>query len=401
MFRATLVLFVAILFGQCERESIPETGPLLPINSTGLKDYSYYSYTEFRPWFMHQITLVDNTLAGESFPKFALVPMPNNMRNPFPLDPVVNFGRILFYDKNLSANGMVSCGSCHQQQKAFTDGHAFSIGFNNQVTDRSSMSLANMGFINNYQWGSAVDNLPELVLKPLTHPVEMGNPSMEAVVEKVKNLSYYTYYHEKAFGKADIQEKSIAWALAQFVASIYSANARFDKAQAEQFTSFTADEKLGMELFNGKALCNHCHQAPTFAAPDFVGGKYGSTNGAVDLATGKPLPPGNKKGMAHNGLRPLLESASTSMKIPTLRNIELTSPYMHDGSFKSLEEVIEAYNSDIQYHEMLDPILLSPGGNKIPIRLHLTVQEKKALKAFLLTLTDTEMLTAKRYSDPF
>lgn len=361
------------------------------------KTFDYFTYAEFRPAFLFEPPAGD-LMAGPNTPQ-VLRTFPHNIRNPFPIDPVVNLGRVLFYDKNLSLNGQVSCGSCHQQSKAFTDGKAFSHGFNNALTDRGSMSIQNMAFINNYQWEAGSDNLPDLVTRPLTHAIEMGNPSMAYVIEKIRALNYYEPLHQRAFGAADIQEKSVVWALAQFVGSIYSSHSKFDLGFKSNFENFSEEEKTGMTLFHGKALCSTCHAAPTFAAPDFVGGRYGDQS---DVTATADLKRTDKKGLANNGIQVDLNDRMKSFKIPTLRNIEYTSPYMHDGKILSLDEVIEQYDHNIQFNAQLDEVFLDKK-SAIPqaIRLNLNREEKKALKAFLLTLSDPELLSAKRYADPF
>lgn len=387
------ICFVLMLLSSCVKEITSESIGVVgstSIQSTSNLSFQVFSYNEFRPNFLHKSTMEDS-IKGISSNGFT--PLQQNVNNAFPIDAMVNLGRILFYDKNLSLNGQVSCGSCHIQSKAFTDGKSFSVGFNNHLTERSTMSIQNMDFINNYQWQSAVQGLPDLVTKPLLHPTEMGNNSIEEVVNRVKALNYYEPFHSKAFGHAEIQAKSLIWALSSFVGSIYSVNSKFDK----QLNNFTDEENLGMTLFNGKAKCGECHTAPTFAAPDFAGGSYGSSQDATSLVAV------NKKGLANNGLNfARIEGESRLIKIPTLRNIEYTAPYMHDGKFKTLEEVIENYDHNIQYDASLDEKFVDRSTpNPHAIKLHLTVEEKKALKAFLLTLSDAELLTAKRYSDPF
>lgn len=362
--------------------------------AASLKDYEFYTYSEYRPPFT--IPSSNNAANGVLNNTLSVSPLMQNPNNPFPVDPVVNLGRVLFYDKNLSLNGQVSCGSCHIQSKAFTDGLDFSRGFNNGVTTRSAMSVQNMAFINNYTWLSSTNSLVDLVMKPLTHPVEMGNNTVEEVAARIKKIDYYEKLFKVAYGNAEIDVKSMTWALAQFVGSIYSSKSKFDVSILTALSNLSQEERQGKELFFGKAMCNTCHAYPTFAAPDFVGGAYGS-NGVL-IADLKSTFANDKKGMANNGL-PGLSGDLSKLKIPTLRNIEVTGPYMHDGRFKTLEDVIEHYDHDVLASTDLDETLRAK--DRSAMRLHLTPDEKKALKAFLLTLTDTELLTAKRYSDPF
>lgn len=398
LFYCTLVWSV---FWSCNADENNSIVSPYPTKISALKDFEYFTYHEYKPRFFvnsfnDSSKVSFDPLLGATVNNGSIL-MATNIKNPAPVDPVVNLGRVLFYDKNLSVNGQVSCGTCHIQGKAFTDGLALAVGHNRSLTEMSSMSLQNMAFINNYQWQSTTDDLVQLVAKPLVHPIEMGNRNLEDVISRIKSLSYYDVLHKVAYGNAQIEEKSITWALAQFVGSIYSANSKFDKSLKSAFIDFNQEEKQGKELFFGKALCNHCHSFPTFAAPDFVGGKYGKTNSVANVNS-KSID-SDKKGMANNGLPGMLGKLS-KIKIPTLRNIEHTAPYMHDGRFNTLEEVIDHYDHGVVATIDLDELLIGKAA-KSAIKLDLTTSEKHALKAFLLTLTDTELLTAKRYSDPF
>ncbi len=400
MKRIVLLAIVPYLILSCTPEEKIKAPGFASVQTNTLKNFEYFTYNEYKPKFKVNLFIDPSKTGTNQEPGSTLnsvsILMATNTKNPAPVDPVVNLGRVLFYDKNLSVNGQVSCGSCHIQSKAFTDGLSFAVGHNRAVTEMGSMSIQNMSFLNNYQWQSTTDDLVQLIAKPLVHPVEMGNRSIEDVISRIKTLSYYEVLHKVAFGNAQIEEKSITWALAQFVGSIYSSNSKFDKSLTSAFADFSLEEKQGKELFFGKALCNQCHSFPTFAAPDFVGGTYGKSNSSntansVGIVT-------DRKGMANNGLSGLVGNLAR-IKIPTLRNIEHTGPYMHDGRFITLEEVIEHYDHDVLASADLDAVLKSKDNS--PMKLNLSPSEKQALKAFLLTLTDTEMLTARRYSDPF
>ena len=400
MKRIVLFSIIPCLIFSCTPEEKIQSPGSAAVQSNALKNFEYFTYNEYKPKF--QVSSFNDPSKSSSNPEpgspinSGSILMATNSKNPAPVDPVVNLGRVLFYDKNLSVNGQVSCGSCHIQGKAFTDGLAFAVGHNRAITEMGSMSIQNMSFLNNYQWQSTTDDLVQLVAKPLVHPIEMGNRSIEDVISRIRTLNYYEVLHKVAFGNAQIEEKSITWALAQFVGSIYSSNSKFDKSLKSAFADFTVEEKQGKELFFGKALCNQCHSFPTFAAPDFVGGTYGKTI-STTTANSKGIDT-DRKGMANNGLSGLVGNLKR-VKIPTLRNIEHTGPYMHDGRFITLEEVIEHYDHGVLANTDLDAVLKSKENS--PIKLNLSQSEKQALKAFLLTLTDTEMLTARRYSDPF
>lgn len=392
-------LFLCFVVGCTTDDKVISTGSA-SVQKTALKNFEFFTYNEYKPQFLVSSTPDLSNVGIDPLPGNLIntgsTLMATNIKNPAPVDPIVNLGRVLFYDKNLSVNGQVSCGSCHIQSKAFTDGLTHALGYNRVMTEMSTMSIQNMSFINNYQWKSNTDDLVQLVAKPLIHPVEMGNRSIEDVITRIKTLGYYDGLHKVAFGNAQIEEKSITWALAQFVGSIYSSNSKFDKNLKSAFTDFSQEEKQGKELFFGKALCNQCHAFPTFAAPDFAGGAYGKSTSSFSIH--KNGIDTDKKGMANNGLAGLAGNLAR-IKIPTLRNIEYTGPYMHDGRFKTLEEVIEHYDHGVIASAELDAVLKTKENS--PLKLNLSSSEKQALKAFLLTLTDADMLTARRYSDPF
>lgn len=308
----------------------------------------------------------------------------------------VALGRVLFYDKNLSVNNHISCGSCHIQQLAFTDGVALSNGFRNKTTSRNSMGLLNAVLNNNMFWDSRAGSPLELSLMPVFDHLEMGMESHDMLEKKLQNVSYYPALFEKAFGSKEISSDKIALALTHFVHSIFSENSKFDKVSGNkggQNQSFTALEQLGSELFfSARLKCGECHNGPNFSAPDFPGGPYGARfDGSGD----------DRKGTANIGLDRVYADKGRKnghFKIPSLRNIELTAPYMHDGRFATLEEVINHYNSGIQPHPELDEKLKENGK---PIRLNMSEIEKEALIAFLKTLTDKELIRDPRFSDPF
>lgn len=309
---------------------------------------------------------------------------------------VATLGRVLFYDPQLSANSTVSCASCHKQQFAFADNKAGSVGFRGMVTPRNSMSVQNLAFAHNLFWDSRVQSAHDLVLEPVRNHIEMGMEDINLLSAKLAAVPYYPALFEDAFGTPEVNEARISDALAQFFCSISSFNARFDKGLANNFANFSPLELMGKELFIGKAQCNSCHAAPTFAAQDFPGGEYGI---AFDPHLGGSI---NRKGGANIGLESHYNDpgiGNGNFRIPTLRNIAHTGPYMHDGRFTSLEQVVEHYNSGIQNHPDLDSKLRDANGN--PQRLNLNEVEKKALVAFLNTLTDEQMLTDVRFSDPF
>ncbi len=296
-------------------------------------------------------------------------------------------GRVLFYDKNLSISNTVSCGSCHHQERAFTDGEQFSKGFEGKLTDRNTMSLANPISQNNLFWDSRSFSIVDLSLKPVQNHIEMGMENLDYLVDKLDRLDYYPDLFNQAFGSSEITEERISKAIAEFVGSITTNRSRFDE------DNMTDLEHAGQALFmSQETMCSSCHGGNNFAALDGPFGEYGG---------GSPTG-GNAKGTTNIGLD-LVSSddgnGNGRFKIPSLRNIGVTAPYMHDGRFETLEEVIDHYSEGVLPHPNLDSKFLNSDGSVK--RLNLSNAQKTALVAFLHSLTDEEMLTNPKYSNPF
>ena len=310
-------------------------------------------------------------------------------------DHSVTLGRVLFYDKNLSINNTTSCGSCHIQKLAFSDGVALSKGFKNLKTPRNSMAILNPILNNNMFWDSRASSPLELSLEPVFNHLEMGMQSKEMLVEKLSSIDYYKPLFQNAFNTTTITTENISLALTHFLHSLFSENSKFDQGIPVNFSNFTPVEKLGKDLFfSAKLKCGQCHSGSNFSAPDFVGGPYGDRFGGGDTEEGP-------RGTANIGLNEVYRDngrGDGKFKIPSLRNIELTGPYMHDGRFATLLEVINHYDQGVQAHPALDNKFLVNGK---PIKLNLTSTEKFALIEFLKTLTDHSLLSDIRFSDPF
>lgn len=305
-------------------------------------------------------------------------------------------GRVLFYDKNLSANGTIACASCHKQEKGFSDDASLSIGFDGGTTGRHSMTLINSRFYQRgrFFWDERASTLEEQVLTPFQDPVEMGM-TLEQVVNAVQEQDFYPELFEKAFGSQEINSDRISKALSQFVRSIVSYSSKYDEGRAlsaspgANFPNFTDEENLGKNLFfqtipNGGGACFGCHTTEAF-----VSANPGPQNNGLDLVT-------TDLGAGTVFTNPIFESR---FKTSSLRNIELTAPYMHDGRFATLEEVVEHYNSGIQAHPTLSAALTDDNGN--PVQMNFTDSEKAALVAFLKTLTDNSVSSEEKWSDPF
>jgi cytochrome c peroxidase len=304
-------------------------------------------------------------------------------------------GRVLFHDKRLSANDSVSCASCHAQAAGFSDTRVLSVGFNGGLTGRHSMGLSNARYYNpgRFFWDERASSLEDQVVRPIQDMVEMGM-TLPALEQKLSAVTWYGPLFQSAFGSPQVTSDRISRALAQFVRSMVSYRSKFDQAMATggqgsppDFASvFTPQELEGLQIFGGAGAngpgggagpgaCAGCHGTVGHIAP-------GLRNNGLDADTSADQGAGG-------GL----------FKSPSLRNIAVRAPYMHDGRFSTLRQVIDFYDSGVQDHPNLSPPLRTPGGGVR--RMNLTEQQKQALEAFLNTLTDTPLLTDPRFADPF
>lgn len=318
-------------------------------------------------------------------------------------------GRVLFYDNLLSINNSIACASCHLQQFAFSDGQKLSKGITSTKTSRNSMAIMNPDRENSYFWDLRENDLETMVLKPIQNHVEMGFDKMENVVANIQQTPYYEKLFVDAYGSNEVTSQKIAQALSQFLASMKSHNSKYDIGLLNDFKNFTTQELLGKELITEKLYCKNCHNAP-----DFNGQWSGAANIGLDMVY-------QDKGVGGRNTvdggdvifiptNPNSTGSEGVFKVPSLRNIELTGPYMHDGRFSTLEEVIEHYNSGVQPHPNLDWRLMfefnektgeTRGTNGQPLRLNLSKAEKAAMVAFLKTLTDYQYVSNVMYSNPF
>lgn len=298
---------------------------------------------------------------------------------------VATLGRVLFYDKKLSKNNSISCASCHKQHKAFADGTALSEGFGGKKTTRNSMSLVNPIMNNSFFWDSRQHSLKQLTFEPITNHIEMGIEDMQTLVYKLENVDYYANLFENAYGDNNVTPEKIAEAMSQFVASIFTRDSKFDEVIENSSAGLSGLEMHGMALFfSDRTNCSGCHSGLNFSAPDVPGGAYQQSEGTANI--------GLEVEYADNG------KGSGKFKIPSLRNIALTGPYMHDGRFNTLREVLEHYNEDVNPHTHLDSKLKENG---TPIKMNLTELDLDALEAFLVTLTSKSITTNPMYGNPF
>lgn len=289
----------------------------------------------------------------------------------------VALGKKLFFETLLSADNTQSCASCHAPANAFTDSDQFSVGIDGLAGNRNSMPLFNLAF--NYDekffWDGRVFSLEHQALQPVENPIEMHN-MWTTVVDDLQNTEDYPELFLKAFGTSNLSKELVTKAIAQFERTLISGNSKFDRHLLGTAT-LTSEELNGFNIFMDETRgdCFHCHgnvNNPLWTDNMFH-------NNGLD-ATFTDLGLGEVSGdPADNG----------KFKSPSLRNLAFTAPYMHDGRFNTLDEVINHYSEGLQNSSTIDPLMkkVDEGG------VHLTTQEKADLKAFLLTLSDHEFIT--------
>ena len=293
--------------------------------------------------------------------------------NPLTVEGVA-LGRRLFNDARLSRNNAQSCATCHEPAKAFTDARAQSVGVNGDAGRRNAMPLINLAWVKEFFWDGRAKSLREQVLMPIQDAHEM-NEKLEAVIAKLEGDRDYRAQFKAAFGDTNITSARMALALEQFLLTLVSQESKFDRA-ARKLDTLTAQEQRGLQLFVTEndparglhgADCFHCHGGNLFSNHQFM------NNGLVPRA-----------GDAGRMEVTRAESDRAKFKVPTLRNVALTAPYMHDGRFATLEEVIDHYNGALHRTRNLDPNLAKHPESG----LGLSAEDKAALIAFLKTLTD-------------
>ncbi|MBX7050719.1 MAG: cytochrome-c peroxidase [Flavobacteriales bacterium] len=314
-------------------------------------------------------------------------------------------GRVLFYETQLSRNNRVSCGSCHLQSAAFADVAKLSNGFENAKTIRNTPAIINAGTQTSYFWDMREANLSAMVTQPIGNHIEMGLDQPEYILAKLKKLPYYESLFQNAYGSSEITMDRVGDALSNFVASMASVKTKYDAVVMGQ-TSFTAEEERGRTLFFNDLPCGSCHGGENFSGWGSMTQNIGLEMDYVDDGE-----PGTDwmTGAQRDGW----------FKVPSLRNVALTAPYMHDGRFATLEEVVDFYNEGIQPHEQLSFMLregwnggfgpfegdVLAGGDSVsgvqPLRLNLSDNDKHALVAFLKSLSDGNITSDVKFSDPF
>ncbi len=313
----------------------------------------------------------------------------------------VELGRMLFYETKLSKDSTISCATCHQQSRAFTDGRKLGIGIRGQELDRNSMSLVNMLWSTSHKfWDGRAADLEDQVWQPIENPREMDLKINEALNRLNGNPEYKAKF-KSAFNTNKIQKEHVAKALAQFQRTLISQDSKYDKFLKGEL-QLSEQEQRGLQSFFTHpdpsvglrgSNCGDCHR--NFLTDGFNDGLDGFANNGLEddehlenglfIVTNNPLDKGK-------------------FKTPSLRNIALTAPYMHDGRFNTLEEVLDHYNDHIRMSSTLD-ILIREASNEDrepgdSIALKLTKEDKNDIIVFLNTLTDSTFITNEKYANP-
>ncbi|WP_295125171.1 cytochrome c peroxidase [uncultured Chitinophaga sp.] len=286
-------------------------------------------------------------------------------------------GRKLFYEPRLSRNNTISCGDCHIQTSAFTHhGHDVSHGIDDRLGSRNSPPIMNMAWSQTFMWDGGVFDLDLQPIVPITNPVEMDE-TMANVLEKLRAHPQYPALFKKAFGTSEITGPRMMKAMSQFMVMLVSANSRYDSVVRQQGPAFTPDEQAGYVIFKSK--CSNCHQEPLFTDNSFrnngIGVGYNDDQGRYTTT----LNPADKY----------------CFKVPSLRNLAYTAPYMHDGRLLTLDAVLDHYTHEMQDMPTLDPLLKQNSTLGIAV----TTTERGLLLSFLNTLNDKHFITDKRFSE--
>lgn len=305
------------------------------------------------------------------------------MDNPMTEEGVL-LGRMLFYDPILSKDSTISCSSCHNQNNSFTDEKKLSLGVDNKEGTRNSMHIVNALWSEPFFWDGRAESLEKQALGPVPNPLEM-NLSWAEAISRIKMHYEYPELFYNAFGTYNIDSNHVANAIAQFERTFISANSKWDefrRSGKEPFEFFTFQEFEGYNIFfTETGDCFHCHGQKEMLT-DNLFHNNGLDDSFLDIGLEEVTGNSNDKG---------------KFKTPSLRNVEFTAPYMHDGRFQTLEEVIEHYSFGVLHSSTIDPLMkkVNQGG------LQLTFEERQSLIAFLKTFSDTTFIFNPEFSSPF
>ena len=318
------------------------------------------------------------------FQMSATFPIPDLPRdNPLTVERVA-LGKTLFFDKQLSINNAQSCADCHLPEKAFADGRRTARGAEGEFGPRNTMPLFNLAWKKDFFWDGRAKSLREQVLQPIQNPIEM-HETLTNVCAKLRttNKTDYARLFAASFGSPEITAEKISLALENYLLTLTSFDAKFDRVLRGE-ENFTPDEQRGFELFSTEydprrgqfgADCFHCHGGPLFQSQAFA--NNGSDGAFVDLGREKVTGRAADRG---------------KFSVPSLRNVELTAPYMHDGRFRTLEDVVRHYSTGIPRSATLDPNLAKHPDGGVP----LSEPDRHALVAFLKTLTDVQFAAVNK-----
>jgi cytochrome c peroxidase len=307
--------------------------------------------------------------SGQDFNAGLVVPTP--IDNPQSMAKIA-LGRQLFFDKRLSLDETIACASCHDPQKAFTDQLPKSKGINGQLSERNAPSILNAAFLKTAMFDAHLASLELQAIVPIQEPVEMGH-NMKLLIQKLRKIPEYQAAAQSIFNR-DFDAYVLTRSIAAFERSLLSMNAPFDRYLAGEKKALTADQKAGWKIFSEKLYCTQCHPAPYFTTYVAANnGLYASYEGKSDQGRFR----------IHNDSTDI-----GKFKIPSLRNIPLTYPYMHDGSFQSLEQVLAHYQKGAAKNPLQDARITS---------FTLSPTEKKQLLAFFDALIDTSYLKRDKF----
>lgn len=360
-----LMLVIGILLSACGKPDPPETPAPAPPGGWSPTPYDLEIPQNMPP----MIIPADNPLTVEG----------------------VKLGRHLFWEKRLSGDNTMSCGTCHAPENAFAETTQFSTGIDGIQGTRNSMALMNLGWEQRFFWDGRALTLEQQILEPVVNPIEMHETWPNVMYELQSDPAYEALFQD-AFGSTVVDSLKAAKAIAQFLRTMISANSKFDKFMRGE-VQLEPEEALGFQLTQMEggdpafgqggqfgADCFHCHP---HGAGRFTDGQM--RNNGLDATFADP---------GFGGVTGQPQDMG-KFKTPTLRNVALTAPYMHDGRFQTLEEVIEHYNSGGVPSPTIDPNMKFTQGG-----LQLTAEKKQQLIAFLNTLTDLDFIADPRFSDP-
>ncbi len=333
--------------------------------------------------------IVDDYISFEkpsNFPK----PIYNFETNQFTQEKF-ELGKKLFYDGKLSLDGSVSCGSCHDQKSAFTHhGHALSDGVGGVLGTRNAQPIQNLAFMEDFTWDGAIRNLDLQPLTPIESEVEMKESLDNVLLKLQKDKSYVKAFNQSFVKKSTesniINLRTLTQALSQFMNALVSANSRYDQyiRNESMETPYSQEEIKGLSIFKQK--CANCHSGELFTDQSYRNNGIGiNTQFPNELGRGRVIDEDNgTEGVGYY-----------KFKVPSLRNVWLTFPYMHDGRFNNLDDVLAHYNSGVKNMRTLDESLKNDG----KLGISMTIEEKRLLKIFLKSLTDNKFINDERFAE--